>query len=246
MGTPKLRVVESSTVLAETAAKWIHDRAWEVANARGRFTLALSGGNTPRALYARLAAGPRLPWERMEICFGDERAVPPDSPESNYRMVKETLLTAPGLPPERVHRIRAELAPEAAARDYEQTLRKLFAGTTTFPRFDLILLGLGPDGHTASLFPHSPGLAEKQAWVVANWVEKFGTHRLSFSYPVLDAAAEVLFLVAGADKQWALHEVLQGGASVEDVPARGVHPTQGTLTFLVDRAAAAGLGLQSA
>jgi 6-phosphogluconolactonase len=142
-------------------------------------------------------------------------------------MVKETLLRAPGLPPERVHRIRGELPPEAAARDYEQTLRKLFPGTTTFPRFDLILLGLGPDGHTASLFPHSPGLSERSAWVLANWVEKFGTHRLSFSYPVLDAAAEVLFLVAGADKEWALHEVLQGGASVEDVPARGVHPTGG-------------------
>jgi 6-phosphogluconolactonase len=246
MGSPQLRVVESPSALADSGARWIHDRAWEVANARGRFTLALSGGNTPRALYARLAAGPRLPWERMEICFGDERAVPPDSPESNYRMVKETLLRAPGLPPERVHRIRGELPPVEAARDYEQTLRKLFPGTTTFPRFDLMLLGLGPDGHTASLFPHSPGLSERRAWVLANWVEKFGAHRLSLSYPVLDAAAEVLFLVAGADKEWALHEVLQGAASVEDVPARGVHPTQGALTFLVDRAAAAGLGLQSA
>jgi 6-phosphogluconolactonase len=246
MSSPRLRVVESPAVLADTAAKWIHDRAWDVVGARGRFTLALSGGNTPRALYARLAAGPLLPWEQMDICFGDERAVPPDSPESNYRMVRETLLKAPGLPPERVHRIRAELPPVEAARDYEQTLRRLFPGAAPVPRFDLILLGLGPDGHTASLFPHSPGLAERQAWVLANWVEKFGTHRLSFSYPVLDAAAEVLFLVAGADKEWALHEVLQGGASVEDVPARGVRPTGGALTFLVDRAAAAGLVLQSA
>jgi 6-phosphogluconolactonase len=246
MASPRLRVVENPAVLAETAAKWIHDRAWEVAGARGRFTIALSGGTTPRALYTRLAAGPLLPWERMEICFGDERAVPPDSPESNYRMVKETLLKAPGLPPEQVHRIRAELPPVEAAQDYEQTLRKLFAGTASFPRFDLILLGLGPDGHTASLFPHTAGLAEKQAWVLANWVEKFGSHRLSLSYPVLDAAAGVLFLVAGADKEWALHEVLQGGASVEDVPARGVRPTNGSLTFLVDRAAATGLGLRSA
>jgi len=239
-------VVESPNALADTAAKWIHDRAWEVAGARGRFTLALSGGTTPRLLYARLAAGPRLPWERMEICFGDERAVPPDSPESNYRMVKDTLLRAPGLPPERVHRIRAELPPVEAAREYEQTLRKLFAGTTTFPRFDLILLGLGPDGHTASLFPHTAGLVERQAWVLANWVEKLESHRLSFSFPVLNAATEVLFLVAGADKTWALHEVLQGGATVQDVPARGVQPTAGALTFLVDRAAAAGLVLQSA
>jgi 6-phosphogluconolactonase len=246
MGTPRLRVVDNPKALADAAAKWVHDRAWEVASAKGRFTLALSGGNTPRALYTRLAAGPRLPWEQMEICFGDERPVPPDDPDSNYRMVKETLLKAPGLSPERVHRIRAELPPVEAAHDYEQTLRKLFPAAASFPRFDLVLLGLGPDGHTASLFPHTPGLAEKQAWVIANWVERLGTHRLSFTYPVLDAAAEVLFLVSGADKEWALHEVLQGGASVQDVPARGVRPTQGALTFLVDRAAAAGLGQMSA
>ena len=246
MAWPRLRVEESPVLLADTAAKWIHDRAWEVVNAQGRFTIALSGGNTPRALYARLAAGPRLPWEKMDICFGDERAVPPDSPESNYRMVRETLLQAPGLPPERVHRMRAELPPEEAAREYEQTLRGLFPTAAPVPRFDLILLGLGPDGHTASLFPHSPGLSERQAWVLANWVEKFGTHRLSLSFPVLDAGTAVLFLVAGADKEWALHQVLQGGASVADVPARGVRPATGALTFLVDRAAAAGLVLRSA
>ncbi|HVP59024.1 MAG TPA: 6-phosphogluconolactonase, partial [Myxococcaceae bacterium] len=129
--------------------------------------------------------------------------------------------------------------------DYEQTLRKLFPGTATFPSFDLVLLGLGPDGHTASLFPHSPALNERARWVVANWVEKFRTHRITLTFPVLNAAAEVLFLVTGDDKAWALREVLQGSAPVAEIPARGIVPASGRVTFLVDRAAAAGLGQSS-
>src|SRR5262249_46229328 len=126
--------------------------------------------------------------------------------------------------------------------DYEQTLRKLFPGTTGFPSFDLVLLGLGPDGHTASLFPHSAALTDRTHWVVANWVEKFHTNRITLTFPVLNAAAEVLFLVVGEDKAWALREVLRGSAPVAEIPARGIVPTTGRVTFLVDRAAAAGLG----
>ncbi|HUM13734.1 MAG TPA: 6-phosphogluconolactonase [Myxococcaceae bacterium] len=242
MAGPTLRVLENPAAVARTAAQWVHDRAWAAANGRGRFTLALSGGTTPKALYRQMAAGPRLPWDRMVFCFGDERNVPPDHPESNARMAREALTGLPFVDQSSVHRIRGELPAEEAAADYEQTLRKLFPGTTTFPGFDLVLLGLGPDGHTASLFPDSPALSERTRWVVANWVEKFRTHRITLTFPVLNAAAEVLFLVTGEDKVWALREVLRGKAPVVEIPARGIAPTSGRLTFLVDQAAAAGLG----
>jgi 6-phosphogluconolactonase len=242
MAGPQLRVLDNREAVARTAAQWVHDRAWTAANARGRFTLALSGGTTPRALYKQMAAAPRLPWNRTVFCFGDERCVPPDDPESNFRMARETLIGLPFVAQSNVYRIKGELPPEEAAADYEQTLRKLFPGVSTFPSFDLVLLGLGPDGHTASLFPHSPALVERTRWVAANWVEKFKTHRITLTFPVLNAAAEVLFLVVGEDKAWALREVLKGSAPVAEIPARGLSPTSGRLTFLVDRAAAAGLG----
>ena len=157
MPGPTLRVLDSLDAVARTAAQWVHDWAWAAANARGRFTLALSGGNTPRVLYRRMADGPRLPWDRTVFCFGDERNVPPDNPESNARMARETLTGQPFVTQSSVYRIKGELPAEEAAADYEQTLRTLFPGTTTFPGFDLVLLGLGPDGHTASLFPALAG-----------------------------------------------------------------------------------------
>ena len=242
MPGPTLRVMDSLDAVARTAAQWVHDRAWAAANARGRFTLALSGGNTPRALYRAMADGPRLPWDRMVFCFGDERNVPPDNPESNARMARQTLTGQPFVNQSSVYRIKGELPAEEAAADYEQTLRTLFPGTTTFPSFDLVLLGLGPDGHTASLFPYSAALAERSRWVVANWVEKLRMKRITLTFPVLNAASEVIFLVAGEDKAWALKEVLRGNAPVTEIPARGIVPTSGRVTFLVDRAAAAELG----
>jgi 6-phosphogluconolactonase len=175
------------------------------------------------------------------FCFGDERNVPPDSPDSNARMAREALTGQPFVNQSSVYRIKGELPAEEAAADYEKTLRTLFPGTTTFPGFDLVLLGLGPDGHTASLFPHSAALVDRTRWVAANWVEKFRTHRITLTFPVLNAAAEVLFLVVGEDKAWALKEVLKGTAPVAEIPARGIVPTSGKVTFLVDRAAAAGL-----
>jgi len=241
MAGPTLRVMDSLDAVARSAAQWVHDRAWAAVKARDRFTLVLSGGNTPRALYRRMADGPRLPWDRTVFCFGDERNVPPDSPDSNARMARENLTGQPFVNQSSVYRIKGELPAEEAAADYEKTLRTLFPGTTTFPSFDLVLLGLGPDGHTASLFPHSTALVERTRWVVANWVEKFQTHRITMTFPVLNAGAEVLFLVVGEDKAWALKEVLKGTAPVAEIPARGIVPTSGKVTFLVDRAAAAGL-----
>lgn len=241
MAGPNLRVLDDREAVAHTAAHWIHDRAWAVAKARGRFTLALSGGTTPRALYRQMAAGPRLPWDRVVFCFGDERNVPPTSPESNARMAQETLTGQPFVNQASVYRIKGELPAAEAAADYEQTLHTLFPGTATFPGFDLVLLGLGPDGHTASLFPQSPAVKERTRWVAGNWVEKLQQYRITLTFPVLNAAAEVLFLVTGDDKTWALKEVFRGSAPVDEIPARGIAPISGKLTFLVDRAAAAGL-----
>ena len=235
-----VQVHASREALAEAALAFVRARVHEAVTARGRFTVALAGGATPRALYARLAAHPELPWDRMELCFGDERAVPPDHPDSNARMVHDALTHHAFVPAERVHRIAAEHPPREAARRYAETLRGLFVAEQP-PRFDLVLLGLGADGHTASLFPHTTALTERTAWVTATHVDKLAADRITLTYPVLNAARAVLFLVAGSDKAEALREVLAGTAPVDDVPARGVQPDHGTLTFFVDRAAAASL-----
>jgi 6-phosphogluconolactonase len=231
-----LQILEDAAAVAAKACELVRT---QVVAKRGRFTLALSGGSTPKALYKLLAEHPELPWADIELFFGDERSVPPDHADSNARMARENLTRMSFVPEARVHRMRAELPASEAAADYERTLRRFFPDAA-FPQFDLILLGMGPDGHTASLFPHTAALREQSAWVAANWVEKLSTHRLTLTYPVINAATHVLFLIAGADKAQALKQVLEGDAPIEDIPARGVKPA-GQLTFLVDRAAAAEL-----
>ncbi len=212
---------------------------------RGRFTIALSGGSTPRSLFTLIAANASstLPWGQMFFFWGDERHVPPDDPDSNYRMAKETLLSKVPVPPANIFRIPAENPDAAAAADaYEQTLRKFFAlAPGEFPRFDLILLGMGPDGHTASLFPETAALREKSRLVVANRVEKLKTIRITLTLPVLNTARCVAFLVSGIDKAGALHEVLEGNGPAEKYPAKLVRPAEGKLIWFVDRAAASGL-----
>jgi len=215
----------------------------EAVAARGRASLALSGGSTPKGLYQRLAQERSLPWANVHLFFGDERHVPPDHPDSNYRMAREALLDplfAEGLLPQaNVHRVEAELSADQAASRYETVLRDFFGQEV--PAFDLILLGMGPDGHTASLFPHTQGLEERTRWVIANPVAKLATERITFTYPVLDAAREVAFLVAGAEKAEPLAQVLTSKtAEVSDYPSKGVRPA-GRLVFLVDKAAAAKL-----
>src|ERR1035438_7511191 len=213
---PSTRSIE---VLA-TAADLFHAAAEEfirvgraAIGAQGRFTVALSGGSTPKALYSLLAANyASFAWNRIFLFFGDERHVPPTDPESNYRMVNESLLTKIAIPPENVFRVAAE-NPDAAtaAADYETQLRRFFElKPGEFPRFDLILLGMGPDGHTASLFPDSAALDEQSRLVVANWVAKFNTHRITLTFPVLNRAAEVMFMASGADKADMLRQVLEG------------------------------------
>jgi 6-phosphogluconolactonase len=234
---PEIQIHADGAALVAATVETIVADAARAIELRGRFTIALSGGSTPRAVYERLGANPALPWDRIEWCFGDERAVPPDHPDSNARMVRESLLRSGFCRPERVHRIPAELPPEQAALEYERSLRALFAGAA-WPAFDLMLLGLGPDAHTASLFPRSPALAERAAWVADNWVEKLSAHRITLTFPAINAARHVVFMVAGADKASALRAVLADDGDVSAAPARGVRPDHGKLTYLVDRDAA--------
>jgi 6-phosphogluconolactonase len=237
---PELKIVADATALARAAAQEFCRCAAEAITARSRFCVALSGGNTPRAVNSLLAAERGdLAWGKIFVFFGDERHVPPDNPDSNYRMAYETLLSRVPLPEHNVFRVRAELAANAAGDDYDRRLREFFGVKDgAWPRFDLILLGMGEDGHTASLFPGSAALQEQSRLVVANWVEKFQSYRITFTFPVLNHAAEVLFLVSGKDKSHVLREILGPGSMGARFPAAMVRPQDGRLLWVVDKAAA--------
>jgi len=241
----EIRTLTTPQELFAAAAEVVVGAATDAVAQRGRFTIALSGGSTPKSLFNLLATNARtvLPWERMFFFWGDERHVPTTDPDSNYRMAEETMLSKVPVPPGNVFRMAAE-NPDAAAvaEDYEKTLRKFFAlEPGQVPVFDLILLGMGPDGHTASLFPGTAGLQEKSRLVIANWVEKMKTSRLTFTLPVLNAARCVTFLVSGTDKAAVLRTVLEGDVPAEQYPAKLLRPTDGKLIWLVDRAAASEL-----
>jgi 6-phosphogluconolactonase len=238
-------IFDDLTVLVAAAASQFASVCEEAVAVRGSFRVALSGGSTPIKLHQMLAAEPyrsRLPWKDVEFFWGDERAVPPDDPQSNFGMARETLLEPLGINEAQIHRMRGELPPQAAALLCEQEMRSLF-GTAEgeFPTFDLILLGMGPDGHTASLFPGTSALRETQRLVVANDVPQLNTTRITMTAPLINAARAVYFLVAGADKADALAEVLEGMPSVETYPSQLIAPSHGELRWLVDRAAAAKL-----
>ncbi|MBI4525986.1 MAG: 6-phosphogluconolactonase [Deltaproteobacteria bacterium] len=208
----------------------------------GRFVAALSGGSTPRRLYSVLASSEfqnKILWSNVHLFWGDERCVPADHPESNYRMVNDVLLSKVPVPKENIYRIQGEKPPEVGAREYEQNLRAFFqVSGNQFPRFDLILLGLGEDGHTASLFPGSSVLRETNRWVVALYVERLATHRLTLTLPVLNKAANVFFLVTGQNKASILRRILSDREPSQDIPARLVQPANGNLVWWVDRKAA--------
>jgi 6-phosphogluconolactonase len=231
--------------LFQAAAEEFLRTATEAIAQRGRFAVALAGGSTPKNLYALIAANASttLPWGQMFFFWGDERHVPPDDPDSNFRMANEALLSKVPVPAANIFRVPTE-NPDASAvaQAYEQTLRKFFdVAPGEVPRFDLILLGMGPDGHTASLFPETAALQEKSRLVVANWVEKMKTSRITFTLPVLNAARCIAFLVSGTDKATALSEVLEGSAPGEKYPSKLVRPSDGKLIWFVDRAAASEL-----
>jgi 6-phosphogluconolactonase len=232
--------------LAEEAARWFVAAAGEAIAARGRFTVALSGGSTPKALFALLAGSPwvdQVEWANVHVYWGDERTVPPSDSQSNYKMAKETLLDHVAIPAGQIHRIVAENPdPEGAATAYTTTLRQTFGlAEGEFPRFDLIHLGLGTEGHTASLFPGSPALSATAQLVAAPWVEKLDSYRITLTPPVINAAREVQFLAAGAEKAAMVRTILRDPHNPTEYPAQIVAPADGALVWLLDEAAAAEL-----
>jgi 6-phosphogluconolactonase len=203
----------------------------------GRFTIALSGGSTPKHLYSLLASGEyreRVPWQSVYLFWGDERCVPPDHPESNFHTVQEALLSKIDIPAENIHRMAGEKDPQIAAAEYDYALKRFFQlSSGELPRFDLILLGIGDDGHTASLFPGSHALTEMKRLVVAPYVEKLGAYRLTLTLPVLNNGAADVFLVAGENKAAAVNQVLGSHSNEPAVPAAMVSPLDGRLIWLI-------------
>lgn len=234
--------VSDKAALAERGADLVLQLAAQSIAERGRFVVALAGGNTPRPLYERLAEDTSLAWHLWHIFLSDERSVPPDHADSNYRMVRLALLDRLSPPPPMVYRWQTEFPPERAASLYDADIRRAFAHTE--PRFDLIILGMGADGHTASLFPHTEALGETALFASANPVPRLGSTRLTFTFPLINWARNVLVLVSGADKNPALRAALSPAADPaldELYPIRKVAPADGTLTLLVDEAAHTGL-----
>jgi 6-phosphogluconolactonase len=236
----EVRVFDGASELMRATAEEIALAAQSAAGARGRFAWALAGGSTPRTVYQLLASDfyrRRMPWSATHLFWGDERHVPPDHPDSNFRMAREAMIDHVPIPAENVHRIPAE-EPDAqrAAAEYEAALRSFFAlPPRELPRFDLILLGLGKDGHTASLFPGGDALRERERLVVAPWVEAQKTFRITLTAPVLSHARRAMFLVSGEEKAEALRAVLEGAREPERYPAQIV---EGNRLWMVDLAAA--------
>jgi 6-phosphogluconolactonase len=229
--------------MTRAAANLFAARAAEAVSAQGRFTAALSGGKTPVALYDLLAKNPfasQIPWARVHLFWGDERCVPPDHGDSNYRLVRERLINHVPIPPANVHRMPAEMDTVEAAARYEEQLREFFAPHGGgFPVFDLVLLGLGEDGHTASLFPGTRALRESARWVLGHYVDAQKGWRITLTPPVINAARMVAFIVAGAGKAAVVKEILEGPFGPDTLPAQIVRPAGGDLVWMLDREAAA-------
>ena len=252
-GKTDVHISANSEELARFAAEQFVRLAIEAQRERGLSTVALAGGSTPKTLYVLLASEQesyraQLDFGMIHFFWGDERHVPPDHPDSNYRMASEAMLSKVPVPLENVHRIKSEMADaEEAARDYEQVLEKFFKlENGQLPRFDLVVLGMGSDGHTASIFPDSDVINEKRRLVVAPWVEKLRSYRITLTPPVLNKAASTIVLVSGAKKAEILHKVLEGEYRPEFFPVQLISPSEGGLLWLADREAAQLLNKTSA
>ena len=247
----EIRILADANSIAQTAAAEFLQLARGAVREKGSFSVALAGGSTPKALYGLLAGNPllqaKVPWSKIQFFFGDERHVPPDHPESNFRMAKEAMFDKAPINPEQVHRIKAEKRNAAeAAVQYEDDLRASFRlAADQLPGFDLLLLGMGPEGHTASLFPGTKALQEERRLVVSNWVGKLYTDRITLTPPVLNNAARVIFMVHGEEKAPALKAVLEGPYEPEQLPAQLIRPKLGKVLWLVDPSAASMLVRQA-
>jgi 6-phosphogluconolactonase len=240
----KIRIFADADAMSRAAAETLVQHVANCLQNQDTFSIALSGGSTPKRLYSLLAkesaSSARIPWERIHLFWGDERHVPPDHPDSNYRMAYRTLLSQAPIPAPHIHRFRGEDTDAGkAAADYELQIRRFFKiRVGEMPRFDFVLLGMGADGHTASLFPGTSALKETQRLVLANWVEKFRAFRLTLTAPVLNSAACILFLIAGQDKADAAKAVLEGNLQPQRYPAQLVQPSAGELIWFLDQSAA--------
>lgn len=239
MTMPNLTIFPNKDAFIAGAAEFMAAQAAEALAARGRWIIALAGGGTPRPIYSRLAeAGysQRIDWPRVHVFFGDERCVPPDDSRSNYRMAREALLDSVPLPQENVYRVAGEADPALAALAYEQEIQRLFR-SAALPAFDLICLGLGDNGHTASLFPGTASLREQTRWIVPQYVEVMHSWRVTMTAPLINAARHVAFFVEGAGKAEMLQRVLHGPFDPDVLPAQMIQPADGQLHWLVDAAA---------
>ena len=236
---PDVRVFQDSKSLAAAAAEAFINLAEQSILDQGRFSVALSGGSTPNLLY-QILANPdnqkRLDWDQIYLFFGDERNVPPDHVDSNFRMVKEVLLEKIDIPKKNIHCVQTELDIQQAAQSYEMSIRQFFAGD--WPRFDLVLLGMGADGHTASLFPNSLGLEEENRWFIANFVPEPGLWRLTLTKCAINNAKNIILLVSGASKAAMVKEVLCGSEATSLKPIQMISPRDGQMTWMLDRDAA--------
>jgi len=233
-----IRRFPNKDALSKAVAEHFVKLAERAIRSHGRFAVALAGGSTPERAYRLLATThkDKVNWKQVYVFWGDERTVPPDHQDSNYRMALDAFLSGVPIPDDQIYRMRGELTPEEAAEDYNTKLQKFFGGVG--PRFDLIMLGMGDDGHTASLFPHTSALDAHEAWVVANHVPQQDATRITLTVPAINAAAEVLFMVTGEAKSDALQAVLQGKRQPATYPAQLVSPVDGALLWMVDQAAA--------
>lgn len=237
-------IYPDADTLSHEAARYVVHVANEAIVTHGRFTLALAGGSTPKRLYALLASEPyrdQINWALVEIFWSDERCVPPDSEDSNYHLAEEVLLSKVPIPASQIHRMPADSADrDAAARAYTEEIQRVF-GTDGTPSFDLLQLGMGPEGHTASLFPHQASLKEQRRLIMPVEVPKPPSPRLTFTPPLLNAAIHVLFLVTGQDKADAVAAILEGEHNPDEYPAQIIQPPRGEVTWMLDSAAASKL-----
>lgn len=244
MANREINVSKNQEEIFAKSANIFTQLASQAIAARGQFSVALSGGSTPKGMYTLLASDAykdKIEWAKVHLFWGDERSVPPTDSQSNYRMANESMISKISIPTENVHRMHAEAQDiESAAKAYEASLKRVLNFTSGQPCFDLILLGMGDDGHTASLFPGTKALAEKDRIVVVNWVEKFGTNRMTFTAPAINNARNVVFMAAGESKRQPLKEVLTGARNPELYPSQLVQPTNGKLIWLIDEAATGG------
>ncbi len=239
----EIRILPDGLAIAKRAAQVFVQAAAAAVRAKGSFNVSLAGGSTPKALYSLLVNDPtlrsELPWDKIHLFFGDERHVPPDHPDSNFRMAAEAMISKSPLKPAQVTRIKAEYPDaEKAALEYEKALREYFKlKDAEYPRFDLLLVGMGNEGHTLSLFPGTKALHPDGRIVVSNWIGKLYTERITLTAPAANNAAEIIFMVTGADKACALKAVLEGPFEPEQLPAQLLQPKNGKLLWLVDAAA---------